>query len=135
MLYSKGNDLQERIVEVTGGSRITIKSLREKLRGSRNISLRAVYKAVNKLINAGVLLKVGKQVMIDREWAEHVADMLGSPPTSLLSNGERAIYTFISVEHLDAFWKTVVLPLEDQTSVREIFFYNPHNFWAYLASS
>lgn len=94
--------------------------------------MRAVYKAVNKLINAGVLLKVGKHVMIDQEWAKRVEDMLGSTSETILSNGERAVYTFASMEHVDAFWKTTVLPLEQSVLAKEILFYNPHNFWAYL---
>lgn len=132
VLYSNTKNLEDRIVELATDTRITIKSLHERLETGGNLSLRAVYKMVHKLIDAGVLLKIGKQIMIDQEWARHVADMLGSASAPILSSGERVVYTFISIEHLDAFWKTVVLPLEKSTSPRETFFYNPHNFWAYL---
>ncbi|MDP2630410.1 MAG: hypothetical protein Q8P56_03300 [Candidatus Uhrbacteria bacterium] len=132
MLYSNANNLEDQIVELSANSRTTVKSLHSRLHKEGSLSLRAVYKSVHKLIGAGVLLKVGKQVMIDQEWAKHVRDMLDSSSAPLLSSGERAVYTFVSIEHLDAFWKTTVLPLEESTSANEIFFYNPHNFWAYL---
>lgn len=132
MLYSKDATVEDRIVELAADTRITIRFLHGLLVAEHDLTLRAVYKAVNKLIDAGVLLKVGKQVMVDQEWARHVGEMLGSTPALSLSRNERAVYSFISVEHLDAFWKTVMLPLERSISAREIFFYNPHNFWAYL---
>lgn len=132
MLFSHTNTLEDRIVELIADAGLTIKSIHSKLEKEEKLSLRAVYKAVHKLIDAGVLLKVGKKIMIDQEWAQNVAGRIGSASEPLLSNGERAVYTFVTIEHLDAFWKTVVLPLEKSTSPREIFFYNPHNFWAYL---
>lgn len=133
MLCSKENNLEDRIIELTAKDKTTIKSLHTKLDDKEGgLSLRAVYKSVNKLIAAGVLLKVGKQVMIDHEWARRVSDRLATPTAPLLANKERAVYTFVTVEHLDAFWKTIVLPLEQSTPANETFFYNPHNFWAYL---
>lgn len=132
MMYSDANNLEDRIVELSANDRTTIKSLHSQLDKESALSLRAVYKAVNKLIDAGVLLKVGKQVMVDQEWVTRVRETLDSSTASILSSGERAVYTFVSIEHLDAFWKTVVLPLEQSVSAREIFFYNPHNFWAHL---
>lgn len=119
-------------MELTANSRTSIKSLHTRLGKEGSLSLRAVYKSVNKLIDAGVILKVGKQIMIDHEWAKRVGDMMDSSSAPILSRGERAVYTFVAVEHLDSFWKTIVLPLEQSTSAREILFYNPHNFWAYL---
>lgn len=132
MLYSNESNLEDQIVELTVNSRNTIKSLHLRLNKENSLSLRAVYKAVNKLVGAGVLIKVGKQVLIDHEWAKGVGDMLISTSASTISSGERAVYTFVSIEHLDSFWKTIVLPLEQSVSAREILFYNPHNFWAYL---
>lgn len=132
MLYSKEKGLEDQIVELVGNDRMTLKSLHAELAKEEYVSLRAVYKAVHKLVDAGVLLKVGKKVMLDHEWTDRVRERLGSVTAPLLSIGERLAYTFVSTEHLDAFWKTVVLPLEQSVPAREIFFYNPHNFWAYL---
>jgi hypothetical protein len=132
MLYSNKDNLEDRIVKSLANTGMTIKSLHAELNKEESWSLRAVYKAVHKLIDAGVILKAGKQVIVDQEWARRVQETLSSTPAPLLSNKERAVYTFVSVEHLDAFWKTVMLPLENLTATREIFFYNPHNFWAYV---
>lgn len=132
MLYGRERDLEDRTVELVANAGTTLKSLHAALRKEEQVSLRAVYKAVHKLIRAGVLLKVGKRVMIDQEWARRVGERLGVASAPLLSSGERVSYTLVSVEHLDAFWKTVMLTLEKSTSPREILFYNPHNFWAYL---
>jgi len=132
VLYSNEHTLEDRIVELAANAGLTVKSLYSRISKERGLSLRAVYKAVNKLIDARVLLKVGKQIVVDQEWAGNVGEMLGSSSAPLLSNKERTVYTFVSIEHLDAFWKTIVLPLGNSASTRETFFYNPHNFWAYL---
>ncbi|HVX90151.1 MAG TPA: hypothetical protein VHC20_00670, partial [Candidatus Paceibacterota bacterium] len=95
-------------------------------------SLRAVYKAVDHLIEAGVLLKVRQRVMVDQEWAREVSTKLAPPLSAPLGPGEKAIYTFTSIAHLDAFWKTIVLQLEAYEQDGLVMFYNPHNFWAYV---
>jgi hypothetical protein len=125
MLYSKELSLEDQLVELVADKRMTLKSIHESV---DSLTLRAVYKSVHKLIDAGVLIKVGKYVMLDQEWAARASKALGSGSTPVLSAGERLAYTFTSVEHLDSFWKTIVLPLKSS----ETFFYNPHNFWAYL---
>lgn len=132
MLFSRKVSVEDRIVELTLGNRMSVKELFRLLGKERGLSLRAVYKAVNKLVVAGVLLKVGSCVMVDHEWMLRTANHLLTPLSPHLSRGERVVYTFGSISHLDAFWKTTVLPLEHSDHVREVFFYNPHNFWAYL---
>ncbi|TSC71000.1 MAG: hypothetical protein G01um101449_214 [Parcubacteria group bacterium Gr01-1014_49] len=132
MIYGSQKRLEDRIVELLAAGRKSVSSLYQTLAVSDNLSLRAVYKSVHSLMGAGVVLKVGKQVMLDQEWAKHVVEMLNSGFAPALSAEERAVYTFTSIEHLDAFWKTVMIPLEHSLSAVEIFFYNPHNFWAYL---
>lgn len=132
MIFSKTQELEDRIVEFVLTGRISVKSLHERLATEKKLSLRAVYKSVDKLIGAGVLIKVGKRLVMNEEWARGVARRLRTTTTLALSPGELIAYTFTSVEHLDAFWKTTVLPIEESTENRETFFYNPHNFWAYI---
>jgi hypothetical protein len=132
MLYSRDKTLEDQIVALVTEGRITVKKIHQKVAPREEITLRAVYKVVNKLIEAGVLLKAGQHILIDREWASQVSKMLTSGFDPMLGAGERAVYTFTSMGHLDAFWKTIILPLEASNYKKETFFYNPHNFWAYL---
>ncbi len=132
MLYSNSREIEDRVVELLTEGRLTIKSIAARIREDKKISLRGVYKAVNTLIADGVLIKTGKRVMLDQEWAARVTEKLGTPAMQTIETGERAVYTFTSLGHLDAFWKSTVLPLERSISAKEVFFYNPHDFWAYL---
>lgn len=132
MLYSAHKEVEDRVVELLTEGRLTIKTICARLSAEHKISLRGVYKAVNKLIAGGVLLKVGKKVLLDDEWAGRVVEKLAAPSVPLIGSGERAVYTFTSLEHLDAFWKSTVLPLERAIEAKEVFFYNPHDFWALL---
>ena len=129
MLFSRHEDLEDRIVRLLLNERLSIASLHDRL--GDDITLRAVYKASAKLSKAGVLLKVGKRVLLDEEWRGRVEGELGGRPMVLPAPGERETHTFTSIEHLDAFWTTIVLPLE-RLAPKEIFFYNPHNFWTYI---
>lgn len=106
--------------------------IHESLGKTGQLSLRAVYKAVDKLIAAGVLIRVRKQVLLSAEWTRTVGERLRPAPLAAPAPGERLSYLFMSLEHLDAFWKTVALPLEEESASNEVFFYNPHNFWAYV---
>jgi hypothetical protein len=130
MLFSQKESLEDKVIRLLLKGPSDIKSLHAQLRG---MSLRAVYKAVTSLIAEGVLLKVGKRVFVDEEWLRAMREQLSStlPP---FAPGERAAYTFASIEHLDAFWKTIALQLEEYEQDGQIFFYDPHNFWAYIPS-
>jgi len=132
MLYAGSNEIENRVVELLVEERATIKSLTASLNKDEKVSLRGVYKAVQHLVESGVVLKVGKRVMLNHEWAQGVADKLGTPIVPIIATGERAVYTFTSLDHLDAFWKTTVLPLERTVEAKEVFFYNPHDFWVLL---
>jgi hypothetical protein len=134
MLYSGHRELEDKIVEMLAEERLTVKTICSQVSAEHAVTLRAVYKAVNKLTLAGVVLKAGKRVMLNHEWAERVAGKLGVPSVPLIEPGERVTHTFASLDNLDAFWKSTVLPLEKTTQAKEIFFYNPHDFWALLPS-
>jgi hypothetical protein len=133
MLYSKQRSPEDRLIELLISSPYQIKKLHERLQGQEaSLSLRAVYKAVNQLIKAGVLLKVGKVVRVDEEWVRSIRKQL-VPSTSLqLAVGERMTHSFTSIAHLDAFWTTIVFQLEELEKDGQVFFYNPHNFWIHV---
>jgi len=128
MLYSKRTRLEDKIVELSIQSPRSIRELHNELK-IESVSERAVYKSINQLIEAGVLLKVGKRVWIDQEWIRGLKTFLAPSALPELSRGERLTYTFTSIEHLDSFWTTIVFQLEEYERDGQIFFYN---FWAYV---
>ena len=133
MLFSKNSRLEDKIVELAVNTPIAVKALRETLADAEGgPSLRAVYKAVDHLLDAGVLVKAGKRVRTSEEWVRGVSAMLAPAPIAPLGVGERVSYTFTSIDSLDAFWKTAVLQLERYEKDGQVLFYNPHNFWAYM---
>lgn len=133
MIYSRRKKLEDEVVELAAREPLTVKTLHGRLKaGDQKLSLRAVYKAVDHLIEAGVLLKVRQRVMIDQEWVREVSTKLAPPLSAPLGPGEKATYTFTSIAHLDAFWKSIVLQLEAYEQDGLVLFYNPHNFWAYV---
>jgi hypothetical protein len=130
MLYSRQETLEDALVQRLLRGPSSIKELHKAVSEKSPVSLRAVYKATDALLEAGVVFKVGKKVWINQEWTRAVRERL-SPSVQLLSPGERAVYTFTSAEHLNVFWKTIAFQLEEGDHGRP-FFYNPHNFWAYI---
>ncbi len=131
MLFSQEESLEDRLVGYLLTNSASIKELHTRLISSeQSITLRAIYKAVDALIQKGVLMKVGNKVWIDQEWAVSARARL-SPPVPFLSPGERVVYTFNSIEHLDAFWKTIAIQI-DEYNTEAAAFYVPHNCWAYV---
>jgi hypothetical protein len=132
VIYGKQKSLEDRVVELLLREPLSIKKLYERLApDTRHLSLRGVYKAVDQLIAAGVLLKVRKQVRVDGEWLDSLRGKLVTPLPKL-GVGEKVSYSFTSLGHLDAFWKTIVLGLEALEQDGQVFFYNPHDFWALM---
>jgi len=133
VIYSSRKRLEDEVIELAAREPLTVKVLHERLKNrDPKLSLRAVYKAVDGLVAAGVLLKVRQRVMVNQEWVREVSAKLAPPLSAPLGEGEKAVYTFTSVAHLDAFWKTIVLQLEAYEKDGLVMFYNPHNFWAYV---
>lgn len=133
MIYGSKKSLEDRIVEILAKNDASMTSLHQILiEEKESVSLRAIYKSVHGLIDAGVVLKFGKRITLNQEWTRRVGETLGSVSIPNFSIKERAIYIFTSFEHLDAFWKVVLPPLEHAHASREVFFYSPHNFWVYL---
>lgn len=129
MILSADQNLEDAIVELLLEERLSIKSLHGKLSSTTKISPRAVYKSVKKLIDATVLIKAGQRLMVNEEWKRTVGERLRLTTIPQPSLGERISYTFNTFENLDAFWKTIVLPMEEAASAKEVLFYSAHNFW------
>ena len=132
MLFSKNKTVEDKIIELCLRDAATTQFLHTELKKDDKVSLRAVYKAVDKLLKAGVLVKAGRRLAVDSEWVRRVGEGMKAEAVIVPLKGERISYTFTSLERLDAFWMRIVLPVEDSIKKPEVFFYNPHNFWAYI---
>jgi hypothetical protein len=132
MIFSNSKTIEDKIIELCLKDRVSVQFLHHELRKQEQVSLRAVYKAVDKLLKIGVLVKAGRRLSADAEWVRRVSQGLSADSVLVPGIGERMTHTFTSLERLDAFWKTIVLPVEESIKNPEVFFYNPHNFWAYV---
>jgi hypothetical protein len=133
MLYGQERNFEDHITELLLSGSYQIKRLHEELQlHELKLSQRAVYKAVDKLISSGVVLKVGKVVRINEEWARKVRKEFSATSTLQLASGERMTHSFTSIAHLDVFWTSIAFQLEELEKDGQIFFYNPHNFWAHI---
>ena len=132
MLFSNTKTVEDRVVELCLNDWVTVSFLHTELSKGEEVSQRAVYKAVDKLLRAGVLVKAGRRLSVDAEWLRRVGEGVRTESVMVPVTGERISYTFTSLERLDAFWMKIVLPVEDSLKKPEVFFYNPHNFWAYI---
>lgn len=134
MLYSQDRELEDFIVELLVKSNHTVKSIHKAVSPKlpKTVTLRAIYKSVNKLIDANVLLKVGKNVMLNKEWA-HITKLGLSNETQLplLTPNEKITYTLSSMFHIDTYWKTIISQIYEENGY-PAFFYNPHDIWIYV---
>lgn len=134
MIFSAQKDLEDIILEDLLTKAHTAKSIHTYiLQLRKDVTLRAVYKAVHKLIDAGVVIKVGKEIILNKEWTQTVIDKLGQTSSlHQLSTGESIIYTLTSPTHMDTYWKTIFSSLPAISYNEPVFFYNPHDFWIFV---
>jgi hypothetical protein len=99
----------------------------------RQISYQAVYKALKYLITETVVVKSGKEIAISQEWINKLSSQLsGSFILPPLAIGESVSYSYVSLTHLDAYWKHINKALEQKYLDFPIFIYNPYGIWLHL---
>lgn len=131
MLFSDNKSLEDLVIELLLGQEITVKNLYRQVleKHDESVTIQAVYKVINQLIDAGVVLKVGKIITISREWTDTVARQFNQQTLPLITEGESITYNFRSFSHLDAYWKTLTMQLLHLDDQFPVFFYVPHDFW------
>ncbi len=98
------------------------------------VTIQGVYKALNKLIEEGVLIKNKKKYVVSREWAESLIEKLGGTNKDLeMSEGEIATHQFTSLNQLDAYWKHRISTILLAFSNYPMFSYETHSIWVYLS--
>lgn len=135
MLFSKDKNLDDLIVSGVICGKRTVKGVHEYVvNNGPNVSLRAVYKSLNKLIDAGVVVKVSTRLHISADWIKKVRDTVGfENQLPDIAPGESIRFELNSVAHIDAYWKTIVASIHPSKN-EHIYFYNPHNYWLYEPS-
>lgn len=134
MLFSSQKNIDDIIAELLLEGPCTIKSIHAHIRThTKPVTLRAVYKTINHLLAARVVIKVGKNIMLNKEWAQTVVNKLTQTSSiPRLSIGESITYTLTSPSHIDTYWKTIFSSLPTISDKEPPFFYNPHDFWIFV---
>lgn len=101
------------------------------LKKSHKISMQNVYKIINKLLEGKVLVKQNTALFVSQEWVLRVQSLLPTAAAFDIGQDESARWSFNSLEHLDAFWKHVMLQLSQTYQEEPMFIANPHNIWPY----
>ncbi len=113
----------------------TAKAFRQHLETSGHpITIQGVYKALNKLVTEGVLVKNRMKFVVSREWVEHLIEKLGGTSADLeMSEGEITTHQFASLNQLDAYWKHRISTILAAFSNFPMFSYETHSIWVYLS--
>lgn len=137
MLFSSQTSLEETILEFLLKKPMTSKVIHAGLsKEGRNVTIQAIYKALNALISQEVVLKHSTMYSLSEEWRKRAIRALERKYSPFeLAEGERISLDLSSLVHLDEQWKNIVLPLHDLYPGFPSFFYNPHELWLHLSDS
>lgn len=113
----------------------TAKAFKLHLETSGNpITIQGIYKALNKLVKDGVLVKNKMKYVVSREWVEALIEKLGGTNADLeMSEGEITTHQFTTLTQLDAYWKHRVSTILAAFSSYPMFSYETHSIWVYLS--
>ncbi len=137
MISSKKESIEDMVVRILSDKSLSVKGLKILLaKDEENITIQGIYKILRLLIQKEVVIKQGNIYSLSEEWRNGVIDLLNKKSRSLkLSEGEKIVFDFNSLAHLDQQWKNIILPLHDRYPDMPIFFYNPHETWIHLGDS
>lgn len=135
MIPLKNKGLEEIAVLYFLKDENTAKAFRQHLDGlGEKISIQGIYKALNKLVREGVLVKNKMKFVVSREWVEGLIEKLGGTNAELeMSEGEITTHQFTSLNQLDAYWKHRISTILAAFSNYPMFSYETHSIWIYLS--
>lgn len=133
-LHPKISAVIELLAEKTS---LTTKELKKELKKEKGVDVSPAnfYKIVAKMLENKILIKVGKQVSINKMWATHVhkySSMMGQNVEGKgnvfkpFKQGEKRTLQAESLEALDSIWLHSTLYLFTQESDEVIYMYNVH---------
>lgn len=134
MIYSSDIETDDLIIEALATGEMRVRDLHARIEPIHEVTIQAIYNALNQLIEAGVVWKTGVRVGLSKEWAQKVGEkLLGASTTPALKNGESITYSFISLDELDKYWKHLTLSIRGVDPEYPVYFVEPHEIWVYLS--
>lgn len=134
MLLTKKESTEDMLVRVLSGQEKNAKELHRLLEkeSTKTITIQALYRAINRLVAEGVLIKKGNFFTVSKEWIQNLINYFETQSSMELSEGEQISYSFSSLSTLDAYWKHTVTQLQKTLKDCPILFYNRHIVWLHL---
>lgn len=135
MIGSSSKNLKEDIIELLLKGPASSKKLRSQLsKIGYSLTLQGIYKQLNTLLEAEVILKNKQTYTINNEWVKQVSNILNVQDIELPEEGEKFTYKFNSLQNLDAHWKHVMSSFRKKFPNEAFFSYCPHQIWIYVPS-
>lgn len=132
MIGSPIKNLKEEIIEILLQKSASSKRIKTILKEQGiNVTVQAVYKQLNTLLESEVILKNKKDYIINNEWIKSVSKIIDVQEIELPEEGEKFTYKFNSLQNLDAHWKHMAEAFNKILGNEPMFLYSYHQFWIY----
>lgn len=147
MLLQSDQTLQELLVVVASSHpNLTAAEFHAHIAKSyRRCSLKAIYKALSQLDDAGVMVKVGKRYNLKLPWVMDLAKLVTTMESTYLQataneialapTKKRQKWKFSNIAQMDRFWTQLLVALVRQSSSRTMFDYVPHPWFLLIHHS
>lgn len=134
MIFASKESIEDAIIRLlSSGKKSTLELSGLLEQEGHKVSFQGVYKALKYLLADTIVVKSGKDIEISREWINKISNQLsGSFIIPPLSPGESVSYSYLSLAHLDAYWKHINKAIELKYPDFPIFIYNPYGIWLHL---
>ncbi len=133
MLHTPNPKTPDRIIETLLEEPTTARELQNILRAQGlNLSTSGLYKALDRLQAADVVIRSRGIFSINTEWRKNVSDLLGTYAGLELKEGESVAFEVGSAAQMDKLWKHYAFLLEHESKRTGLFCYNPHEFWIHI---
>ncbi len=133
MIGSPIKNLKEEIIEILLQKPASSKRIQMYLKQKDiKVTVQAVYKQLNTLLESEVILKNKKDYIINNEWIKNISKIIDVQDIELPEEGEKFTYKFNSLQNLDAHWKHVMSAFRKKFPKEAFFSYCPHQIWIYV---
>jgi len=133
MIGTQQKNLKEEIIEILLQKPASSKKLKTLLKEKKHdVTIQAVYKQLNTLLEAGVILKNKQIYNINNEWIKNISKVINVQDIELPQIGEKFTYKFNSLQKLDAHWKHIMTSFHKNFPDEPFFSYCPHQIWIYV---